>query len=129
MKIYTEMKVGDGIIFRTHGDVCSLFGIKKFQEQKATVDLGNGYKIWFPIICDDKNGWNNYLNCIENEIHQKENNSKKVASNKTSISSYKFIVFGKYLDGYKFLGVFMTTQARKKITVYKKISNKIILEN
>lgn len=129
MKVYTEIKVGDNIIYRTHDNVCKVFGIKKYPKEKATIEMENGYKLWFPIICDDKNGWNNYLNCNEDEIHQKENNNKKVATNKTSISSDKFIVFGKYVDGYKFLGVFVTVQAKKKITVYKKISNSILLDN
>ena len=47
---------GDGIIgpetsFATHADVLNtLFGYRYKHYQKASKDLGNGYKVWFPNI-------------------------------------------------------------------------------
>lgn len=132
-----KVSISDNITYRTHDEVCELFGIKA-RPRRGGEKLNDNYHIWFPKLAvqegdkwkaKDKK-WDNRLNESWDIISEKTNKGvrRKRSKQDDYWKSCKRLTFAKTKDlegtsGYRFIGVFEFGMEDGQMRVYKKTAD------
>ena len=133
------VKISDNITYKTHDEVCELFGIKA-RPRKGGEKLNDKYNIWFPkLAVQDENGkwkakdkkWDNRLNDKWDMIIETTNKEtrRKRGTEDNYWKNCKRLTFAKTKDlegtkGYRFIGVFEYSGEVRETRIYKKVDDK-----
>lgn len=143
IKKSNTVRISDNVTYKTHEEVCSLFGLSG--TQKGAKILNDKYHIWFPkLAVQDENGkwkakdkkWSNKLSEDWKTIIETTN--KNVRRKRSKRDNYwktsKRITFAKTKDlegtvGYRFIGVFKYVYEDGETRIYNKLSDKFVISN
>lgn len=136
------VRINENITYKTHDEVCSLFGIKARPRRGGEI-LNEKYHIWFPkLAVQDENGiwrakdkkWNNKLTEDWNTIIETTNKNmrRKRSKNDNYWKTCKRLTFAKTKDlegttGYRFIGVFEYVHEEGNTRIYNKKSDKFVI--
>lgn len=136
------VKISDNVTYKTHDEVCYLFGIKA-RPYKGGEMLNEKYHLWFPkLAVQDENGkwkakdkrWDNRLNSDWNMITETTNKGTRRKRGKNDLywKNCKRLTFAKTKDlentlGYRFIGVFEFEKEKGNTRFYKKTSDKFVI--
>lgn len=123
------LSTADNLSYRVQKDVFLVLGMEEREvSENGYCKYDDDYDIWFPIISSEKNGWSNCISCDCSVI---EENPDAKGTRKDIQKRKKRMVFAKFQNGFKFIGVFVPdeheNENRRKIFFYKKIANSIII--
>lgn len=127
--LYERIRVSDSKVFHTEAEVLNLcFGKNYISWEQGTCVLDPTHFVWFPIMEQKEwKEWQNVLSdngkeIIETYIGSSDDDFK-------DLSQFERYTFGRYKDGYHFLGVFKTVsqQSEPIQRVHRQISEEIDL--
>lgn len=126
-KINMIIDVKDSIAFAKQDDIFLLFKSETKPNQVGLYPIKNSnFAIWTPKFGSKDKKWDNIINPSKDTITERPDNKKQ---KKDGFRKGLFrIVFAKFKNDYKFIGVFIEHINNGKDYIYKKVSSKIILQ-
>ena len=120
------LNVKDNLTFKNQKVLFNLLNASTQPNSHGAYEILNTkYFLWFPNLYSTDDEWNNEISadCTEIYEHPKKGNKKKLESTAGKLA----IVFGKYKNYCKFIGVFTEIDKKVNKVKYKKISDVVVL--